>query len=120
LAAPVPTAARAVSTSTEVILSWAPTSVDTVSSACCAARAPSGWSRWCLQRDGERALGIFDMGLDAEDNISARDIRSSLAWRPLLSMRAGHGFDARAERSSNCATRVSISLAMRPTRVSMP
>ena len=55
-----------------------------------------------------------------EDSNSARAIKSSLAWRPLLSMRPATASTREPSRSSNCATRVSMSLAIRPTRVSMP
>ena len=121
LAAPVPTAVSAVSTSAEVSLNWAPTSVDTVSSACCAARAPV-WmvSQVLTTRLVSERSASSTWDLMPEDNISARAIRSSLAWRPLLSMRPATASTREPSRSSNCATRVSMSLAIRPTRVSMP
>ena len=120
-AAPVPTAVRAASTSAEVSFNCAPTSEETVSSDCCAVRAPV-WmvslvltTRLVSERSASSTCDLMP-----EDSISARAIRSSLAWRPLLSMRPATASMREPSRSSNCATRVSMSPAMAPTRVSMP
>ncbi len=120
-AAPLPTAVSEASTSEEVSLSWAPTSEETPSSACCAARAPV-WmvSEVLTTRLVSERSASSTCDLMPEESISARAIRSSLAWRPELSMRPATASTREPSRSSNCATRVSISEAIRPTRVSMP
>ena len=119
-AAPVPTAVSARSTSAEVSLSWAPTSEETVISDCCAVRAPV-WmvslvltTRLVSERSASSTCELI-----AVEIISARDIMSSLAWRPLLSMRPATASTREPSRSSNCATRMSMSLATEPTLVSM-
>ena len=102
-------------------MSWAPTSAETVSSDCCAVRAPVWMVSLVLTTRlvSERsASSTWD--LMPSDSISARAIRSSLAWRPLLSMRPATASMREPSRSSNCATRMSMSLATEPTRVSMP
>ena len=101
-------------------MSWLPTSADTLSSACCAVRAPVWMVSLVLTTRlvSERsASSTWDLMLD--DSSSARDIRSSLAWRPLLSMRPATASTREPSRSSNCATRTSMSLATEPTLVSM-
>ena len=55
-----------------------------------------------------------------DESISARATRSSLAWRPELSMRPATASTREPSRSSNCATRTSISLATAPTLLSIP
>ena len=113
LAAPVPTAVRARSTSDEVSFSCAPTSEETASSDCCAARAPV-WmvslvltTRLVSERSASSTCDLMPA-----DSSSARAIRSSLACRPLLSMRPATASTREPSRSSNWATRVSMSLAI--------
>ena len=120
-AAPVPTAVRARSTSAEVSFNCAPTSEETESSDCCAARAPVWMVSLVLTTRlvSERsASSTWD--LMPTDNSSARAIRPSLACRPLLSMRPATASMREPRRSSNCATRVSMSVATAPIRLSMP
>ena len=121
LAAPVPTAVRARSTSDEVIFNCAPTSEETVSSDCCAVRAPV-WmvslvltTRLVSERSASSTCDLMPA-----DSSSARAISASLAWRPLLSMRPATASTREPSRSSNCAMRVSRSVATPPTLVSMP
>ncbi|MGY3419857.1 hypothetical protein ACVWZW_000332 [Bradyrhizobium sp. F1.13.4] len=115
-----PTAVSARSTSAEVILSWALTSEETVISDCCAVRAPVWMVSLVLTTRlvSERSASSTCERI-AVEIISARDIMSSLAWRPLLSMRPATASTREPSRSSNCATRTSMSLATEPTLVSM-
>ena len=121
LAAPVPTAVRARSTSEDVSFICAPTSEETFSSDCCAVRAPV-WmvslvltTRLVSERSASSTCDLMPA-----DSSSARAIRASLAWRPLLSMRPATASTREPSRSSNCAMRVSRSVATPPTLVSMP
>ena len=98
MAAPVPTAVRARSTSDEVSFSWAPTSEETVSSDCCAARAPvwmvslvlttrlvserSASSTWDLIAGGQ----LLGAGHQAVAGLTSAAFDA-----------AGHGFDARTQ-----------------------
>ena len=120
LAAPVPTAVRARSTSADVCFNCEPTSVDTVSRACCAARAPVWMVSLVLTTSvvSERSASST-CDLMPADSSSARAIRSSLACRPLLSMRPATASTREPSRSSNWETRMSISPAIASTLASM-
>ena len=97
-AAPVPTAVRARSTSAEVSFSWAPTSEETVSSDCCAARAPVWMVSLVLTTRlvSERsASSTWDL-MPERQFLGAR--HQVVAGLPAAALdAAGHGFDARAE-----------------------
>ena len=97
-AAPVPTAVRAASTSAEVSFSWAPTSEETVSSDCCAARAPV-WmvslvltTRLVSERSASSTCDLMP-----EDSILGARHQAVAGLAAAAFDAAGHGFDARAE-----------------------
>ena len=97
-AAPVPTAVRARSTSAEVSFNCAPTSEETVSNDCCAARAPV----WMVSLVLTTRLVSERSASSTWDLMPGRQFlgagHQAVAGLPSAALdAAGHGFDARAQ-----------------------